>query len=106
MYGLGLVATFTAAVAALMTLHESDLEERAQNLLIVFGLVSWLWWLGQEAKTASASAALPPAPVALLQGNIPQDEKFIPDTGVIDTLTWYGKELARPRASLVSRFRE
>ena len=100
-YGLGLVATFTAAVAALMTLHESDLEERAQNLLIVFGLVSWLWWLGQEAKTASASAALPPAPVALLQGNIPQDEKFVPGTGVIDALTWYGKELARPRASLV-----
>jgi apolipoprotein N-acyltransferase len=39
--------------------------------------------------------------VALLQGNIPQDEKFQPGTGVADALRWYGAQLHSRRASLV-----
>ena len=39
--------------------------------------------------------------VALLQGNIPQDEKFVPGTGVIDALRWYGQELREVRVTLV-----
>jgi apolipoprotein N-acyltransferase len=39
--------------------------------------------------------------VALLQGNIPQDEKFQPGTGVSDALRWYGAQLEGSRASLV-----
>ncbi len=39
--------------------------------------------------------------VALLQGNIAQDEKFQAGTGVADALRWYGDELARARAPLV-----
>jgi apolipoprotein N-acyltransferase len=36
--------------------------------------------------------------VALLQGNIPQDEKFQPGTGVPLALRWYGEQLqASPR---------
>ncbi len=39
--------------------------------------------------------------VALLQGNIPQDEKFQPGSGVPQALQWYGAQLLASRASLV-----
>jgi apolipoprotein N-acyltransferase len=39
--------------------------------------------------------------VALLQGNIPQDEKFQPGSGVPMALRWYGEQLGANRASLV-----
>ena len=44
-----------------------------------------------------------PAPftVALLQGNIPQDEKFQGTKGVPDALKWYGQQLMAVSATLV-----
>lgn len=39
--------------------------------------------------------------VALLQGNIPQDEKFQPGTGVPMALGWYGEQLQQQHAPLV-----
>lgn len=39
--------------------------------------------------------------VALLQGNIPQDEKFQSGTGVPMALQWYGQQLQASQASLV-----
>ena len=39
--------------------------------------------------------------VALLQGNIPQDEKFQPGTGVADALRWYGQQMGVAQASLI-----
>nr|MBP6503859.1 apolipoprotein N-acyltransferase [Rhodoferax sp.] len=39
--------------------------------------------------------------VALLQGNIPQDQKFQAGTGVIDALRWYGEQMATATAPLV-----
>ena len=42
-----------------------------------------------------------PLGVALLQGNIPQDEKFQPGTGVPTALRWYGEQLQQQTAALV-----
>jgi apolipoprotein N-acyltransferase len=39
--------------------------------------------------------------VALLQGNIPQDEKFQPGTGVPMALRWYAEQLEQPHAPLI-----
>ena len=39
--------------------------------------------------------------VTLLQGNIPQDEKFQPGTGVVESLRWYGAQLQRAQTQLV-----
>ena len=39
--------------------------------------------------------------VALLQGNIPQDEKFVPGGGIATALRWYGDELRAATAPLV-----
>jgi apolipoprotein N-acyltransferase len=45
--------------------------------------------------------AEPPLSVALLQGNIPQDEKFQSGTGIPVALQWYGEQLQHNRAALV-----
>lgn len=49
------------------------------------------WWTPWLADDAGAGRA--PVTVTLLQGNIAQDEKFIPATGVRDALRWYGSQL-------------
>ncbi len=45
------------------------------------------------AQAQAASAARPALRVALLQGNIAQNEKFIPNGGVQTALHWYGEQL-------------
>jgi len=46
-------------------------------------------------------ALLKPMSVTLLQGNIPQDEKFIAGTGVTTALSWYGEQLEAATGALV-----
>jgi apolipoprotein N-acyltransferase len=46
-------------------------------------------------------AASKPFTVALLQGNIAQDEKFLGGSGIPDALKWYGEQLRSSTASLV-----
>jgi apolipoprotein N-acyltransferase len=43
----------------------------------------------------------PPLSLALLQGNIPQDEKFEGQTGVPLALSWYAEQIEASRAQLV-----
>jgi len=50
---------------------------------------------------SSLSEPLASLEVALLQGNIPQDEKFEPGTGVPLALQWYAEQLQQSRAALV-----
>ena len=45
------------------------------------------------AQAQSAPATRPALRVALLQGNIAQNEKFIPNGGVQTALQWYGEQL-------------
>jgi apolipoprotein N-acyltransferase len=42
-----------------------------------------------------------PMSVTLLQGNIPQDEKFVGGTGVVTALRWYGEQLRDAKTALV-----
>jgi apolipoprotein N-acyltransferase len=76
-------------------------------------LQSWRYWAalaGAVGLLAACNIAAVPkqAPatqsrlsVALLQGNIPQDEKFQGRTGVPVALDWYGRQLQDNTASLV-----
>ena len=50
---------------------------------------------------AVPGAATKPFTVALLQGNIAQDEKFLGASGIPDALKWYGEQLRSSTASLV-----
>ena len=76
-------------------------------------LRSWRYWAAL-AGTAGLLAAcnmatLPGGPpstqprlsVSLLQGNIPQDEKFQGGTGIPVALEWYGQQLRQSTAALV-----
>jgi apolipoprotein N-acyltransferase len=47
------------------------------------------------------SAPGPTLEVALLQGNISQDEKFQPGTGIKDSLEWYGAQIKASKAALI-----
>ena len=86
-YGVGWVASLVAACVVL----------RQWRVLALVALL-----------VASAdSVVFPPSdpaarlPVTLLQGNIPQDEKFELGAGVPVALNWYGAQLAQARTPLV-----
>ncbi len=76
-------------------------------------LRSWRYWAAMAGAAgllaACNMAALPGPPppnqqrlsVALLQGNIPQDEKFQGGTGIPVALDWYARQLDQSTASLV-----
>jgi apolipoprotein N-acyltransferase len=74
-------------------------------------LHSWRYWTALAAAlgllAACNMAAAPSAPsgprlsVALLQGNIPQDEKFEQGSGVPLALAWYREQLHASKAALV-----
>jgi len=74
---------------------------------------SWRYWATVATAAgllAACNIAATPAPaggdqprlsVALLQGNIPQDEKFQGGTGIPLALNWYGQQLDANAAALV-----
>ena len=94
-YGVGALLGFVAALCAIW-------------LQSPFGHRRWVF-AAAASVTAAAMAWLPgdatrptsTLDVALLQGNIAQDEKFQPGTGVADALKWYGEQLGVAQASLV-----
>jgi apolipoprotein N-acyltransferase len=96
-YGIAFVASLVAFALALAT------QPAARR--------SWKPWVplaGAVAVLAATNMAAsrdeaPPqhkVSVALLQGNIPQDEKFEGGTGIPIALEWYGRQLQGTKASL------
>lgn len=94
-YGVGFMA---AALAALLAVRKGYLRSVQPYVIaaIVFAIplsvpVEWNEW-------TSPAGVLK---VELLQGNIPQDEKFAAGTGVPMALSWYAEQLQQSRADLV-----
>src|SRR5258706_83039 len=104
-YGTGAVAAWLAyglayGLAALLDrqgLRPVRLVATAAALVLAWG---GLWWL-RDAAINAPSAERPALSVALLQGNIPQDEKFEAGSGIPLALGWYGRELRAATAQLV-----
>ena len=94
-YGIGWVAALVAALAVAVLRRGPTLGAIGPLALVV--------------ALAVAAVALRPADgvagrkltVTLLQGNIPQDEKFEPGTGVATSLQWYGEQLDAAKTPLV-----
>ena len=100
-YGVGAVAAAIAALVAAVV-HDQGRGKRVMALALALVL------LGAPALVAAVRSASDEATLsrgrlelALLQGNIPQDEKFIPGGGVATALQWYGEQLLRATAPLV-----
>lgn len=103
-YGLG----FATAVLAmlLVQVRASDLRSlRAWALVLgglaLLGLATADRHCAVELCHTPAARAPAPLQLALLQGNIPQDEKFQPGSGVPLALQWYREQLDSASASLV-----
>lgn len=103
-YGVGFVAAMVAMLLAQARM--SDLRSlRAWVLVAASGLV--LAGAGLQRHCAVDLCHTPtartaaPLTLALLQGNIPQDEKFQPGSGVPLALQWYADALKAASASLV-----
>jgi len=94
-HGIGFVA---AAIAFVL----SRLHALRRSRLYWAGLAGATLVLAAcaQVETSHGEAAGAPLSVTLLQGNIPQDEKFEPGSGVPLALQWYGQQLQESRASL------
>ncbi|ART56127.1 apolipoprotein N-acyltransferase [Acidovorax carolinensis] len=103
-YGVGFVAAVLAMLLA--QARTSDLL-RLRAWALVAGGALVLVGAGLQRQCAvelcHTPAAAQPAPIslALLQGNIPQDEKFQPGSGVPLALQWYADALLAAKATLV-----
>lgn len=94
-YGTGALAAGCAVVLAQM-LRVRSLQARAP---VAIGLVLGMALLHLLPKALGESAGT--LSVTLLQGNIPQDEKFDQSSGVPKALRWYGQQLNASQSSLI-----
>lgn len=99
-HGIGFVAAWLACLVSLLVLPSI--------------WRSWRYWLAiaatagllaacnvQKVAPPADAPAGPPMRVALLQGDIPQDEKFEEGTGIPLALDWYARQLTQAQAQLV-----
>jgi apolipoprotein N-acyltransferase len=106
-YGMTALAAGLAAAGAIAITSRG--AERWRPVIAVALALGVGLGLGQfphlgHRLTGDAAASTGALRVALLQGNIAQDEKFQPGTGVVDALRWYGEQLqtlTTSQASLV-----
>ncbi|SFN24928.1 apolipoprotein N-acyltransferase [Variovorax sp. OV329] len=104
-YGIGALA---AIIAVLLARVPALNPRRAKSWIVPAALAAFLVYGGvasnclrTECRPQASMGSAGPIDVALLQGNIPQDEKFIPGGGVATALRWYGEQLMANRAPLV-----
>lgn len=79
---------------------------KTQAWIPLMSLLAVAWGLASLPPSAALSQAdaipeRPPLSVTLLQGNIPQDLKFQPGTGVSDALRFYGEQLLTAQTELI-----
>ncbi|WP_082151491.1 apolipoprotein N-acyltransferase [Caenimonas sp. SL110] len=98
-HGIGLVAALLAALIA--TLAARDAVKSWRSWAAVAGATGLIAAGNVVASSRVEPADGPRLSVALLQGNIPQDEKFQGGTGIPTALAWYGRQLVDSTASLV-----
>lgn len=96
--------TFFAALAAAwlaMALRAARMQWVTALAIVAVSVV--LSYLPVQATWPAEGATAPAEPlqVTLLQGNIPQNEKFQAGTGVATALRWYGEQLRDVKTSLV-----
>jgi apolipoprotein N-acyltransferase len=79
---------------------------RIQAVLLAVMFLALLFFVGKSPETPiekqpATTSLTPPLQVTLLQGNIPQNEKFQAGTGVATALSWYAEQLDKVQTGLV-----
>ncbi len=102
-YGMSFMSAFVAmAVAQRVTcLFEREKFQRIHGLIFLPVLVLGAGLVSITNSWMTELSSNKPLEVTLLQGNIAQDEKFIPGTGVADALGWYAEQLQASKTSLI-----
>lgn len=98
-HGLSLMAAFVAAWLAFSLRAPAKRRWLTVLAIVVFGVA-----LAQLPVSDAVLSEMPQPgvlSVTLLQGNIPQDEKFQSGTGVATALRWYGEQLRDAGTALV-----
>ena len=98
-YGIGFVAALLAFVLSLLLRAETRRRSLRGGVAMVAVLALGL--LADGAAQAPATVVSKPLTVSLLQGNIPQDEKFQAGSGIPIALRWYREQLLAAPGSLV-----
>jgi apolipoprotein N-acyltransferase len=74
---------------------------RVQAALLAVSFIALLVVNSPSLEISKAAISqTPPLQVTLLQGNIPQNEKFQAGTGIVTALAWYAEQLQTSRSSL------
>ncbi|MFY8041598.1 MAG: apolipoprotein N-acyltransferase, partial [Rhodoferax sp.] len=92
-YGVTFLAAWVAAALGTLQAQTTRKLLTITTLLVLPAAIpeSWSVWSTPHKTTG----------VALLQGNIPQDEKFETGSGIPLALKWYGEQLLTAKAALV-----
>jgi len=98
-HGIGFIAALLAF--ALSLLPQRDTLRSWRYWLAIAGAAGLLAACNMASFPAEPQSSQPKLGVALLQGNIPQDEKFEGGTGIPIALEWYGRQLQGSQAALV-----
>jgi apolipoprotein N-acyltransferase len=94
-YGMAALVAFVAYALA------DWLHEPTQPVKVAMAFLAACVLAAMASLPTSFTTAGPTLQVALLQGNIPQNQKFESGTGIAESLRWYREQLAASTASLV-----
>ena len=100
-YGIGALSALLAMGAPMAWAVLAAHRTRAWLGLFAVGLLLLALPLSLQQSPANFTQAAGNFKVRLLQGNIPQDEKFIPGQGVQTALSWYAAQLLANTEPLV-----
>jgi apolipoprotein N-acyltransferase len=95
-YGAGFAAVLVAGLLVTLTRSTASWRARVTTSAVVVALLA-----GSALLPGPQSSIQGSLQVTLLQGNVPQNEKFDMATGVPQALRWYGEQLAANRSSLI-----
>ena len=98
-YGMGFAAS--ALAMALARWRAPDMRRAGWWGGALALAVAWAGLDAQRQEAVNRAQEGQPLSLALLQGNIPQDEKFRPGSGVPLALHWYAEQLRTADAALV-----
>lgn len=99
-YGVGWLAAF-AAMGAALAWNSSSFDAKHPSLKwLMAGLAVVLAQVQPSPDSEPDAVSVPAMQVHLLQGNIPQSEKFQANTGIAQALSWYRQELTQVQSGL------